>query len=584
MGFPDIKSEENAPLRITSEWEDGEIFRWYRDRAARSPDAIAIDTLQIRKETVVGLPCHRFVLLYMRDRSVHRLDRRPDQRAVEVLVNTAVPTKDELLHDLDQTALDHIHKTTKHEIGLFLEGQVDIEVVLSACNAISIDKSACKYTFFEHNCFFFSWTILMVASRSYLPYEVPAHDPISERAASCIPRLAEFIVDEIVEILLEFVIDALTVFRKKAGPSIHQGMHILARTGWALPIDVLRFSWKQMFKARLHFGLRKRLEAQISEMLKKTIVDLCRNALVHHNTPVLVDGHLWLNRLSVILVPAIRTEMIHREKGAIFSAISGGLGDIDPSEFAKGVVDPSLKFAFLGKRAAQFHAVWNASLNGALKAAKDVVDCTEWVDWWKRWHHDFEDLEKQPDKSPEEIARDVAEHGRKCVRKHYETVFDMTWNVARDGALESAKAIVKETQGSMKHKEARDRMWCEIWAIWDDLWAEVHPGAREKAVDAMDRIVQKMINTSVELITSELGDSKVHFVLARIPGNDLYDEIEESGNPHPSQDIQLAKENMNNETLQEFMKKKMRRGIISEDKFEVVIDTMSSVWAQVVKR
>ncbi|KAJ7705864.1 hypothetical protein B0H16DRAFT_1345967 [Mycena metata] len=123
------KQKENLlPLSFQDEKSQGSVFDWYRDLKEKSPNVIAIDTLEIRMDTSGAVP-HRFVMLYMRDHSVHRLDQRPNHHL----------DGDEILRNLDEGTVEEIRRKTKREIELALKGKVDLNVVLSVCVVISRD-------------------------------------------------------------------------------------------------------------------------------------------------------------------------------------------------------------------------------------------------------------------------------------------------------------------------------------------------------------------------------------------------------------------------------------------------------------
>ena len=109
--------------------------------------------------------------------------------------------KDECVYNLDQESVRQIEQTN-NEIELFLDGKVDLLIVLAACFAISKDRSAQKYSLFTNNCFFFSWMILMVVSRVYLLYNTPPPEQLLQCGDSHACNLTTVIVDEIVTLNL----------------------------------------------------------------------------------------------------------------------------------------------------------------------------------------------------------------------------------------------------------------------------------------------------------------------------------------------------------------------------------------------
>ncbi|KAJ7705866.1 hypothetical protein B0H16DRAFT_1747011 [Mycena metata] len=348
-----------------------------------------------------------------------------------------------------------------------------------------------------------------------LPYAVPLEgQTLEQRVEGSLPELSTFIVEEFLNMLLDAVIDAMTIFRKTAGPEIQRGIHILSRALWVLPVGVIRFGARQALRAPLHRRLGERLGKQVSEMLRSTTVSLCKNALIEHDTPRLVDRYLWLNQLHDIIVYAVRTEMIFSEQGGnIFNALTseGGLRDIDSLELATEVGDPTLKNSIFGRRNAQFHAVWNAVLHGALRAARDVMKNPEWNDWQHQYWESHIQRIQQQDASLDQISKDLADYGHGILDESNRRVMDFTWNAARDGALAAAKSVVAATEDKVKHHKTRDPMWRAVWETWNPLWAKTQPKIGEKMIQCINRIIQKMVDVRMKLVVAELGDSNGPF-------------------------------------------------------------------------
>lgn len=475
-------SHQAVPIEFP-EWGQGPVFDWYNK--LDSGDARKIKMLQIRIDTSGVVP-HRFIVVHMRNDTIHRLDRRPNVAAdqlgnLDLVMNTAVTTKDELTSSLDPKSFHELEKVAKCEIELTLDGKVDFLVILSACYGISRDKSAQKYTLFSHNCFFFSWTILMVVSRHYLPLRVPSSELLLKRVEEALPGLTAYIVEQIVAVLIDIVVDTVTIFRNKAGDTAREGMNIFDRAAWALPIEILQFSWRKLFSARLHFGLRRELKEHVLAQLKDIVVPFCKAALDNNQRPERLDAQLWLDNLHTLIEPILKKKMMLILWDTILDAISAGYGNIEDSDLANDLMNPSFKFALMGQNATQFYAVWGAALHGALPAARDAA------------------------------------YGKSAGGTlSNEEVFDLAWNAGRDAALISAQRVVENTCHLMKHQEAREKMYLEIWGVWDACWEEAHPKAQQNAIAGIDNIIRKLVDTGVQIVVDELGDSETHVVHTRV--------------------------------------------------------------------
>uniref|UniRef100_A0A0W0G7X4 Uncharacterized protein n=1 Tax=Moniliophthora roreri TaxID=221103 RepID=A0A0W0G7X4_MONRR len=552
-------------------WGVGPVFDWYRGLSARLGETL-LNRLQIRKDTRGVVP-HRFIVLYMQDGSVHRFDRRPDMTTDNttgldlLLKDRPVPSKDECIRNLTEDARMEVETETVQEIELKLDGKVDLEVILTACFAISKDPSAHRYTLYAYNCFFFSWTILMVTSRHCLPYEIPSPEVLLQRAqTSHLPQVTNFIIDEAAKLFLDLAGDTVTIFRNKSGQAMYQGFSPFTQVTWALPMNFLRFISQQIFRAKMHFGLRKQLERQIADVVEKKAVVLCRQALAQHNkVSLLLDKHLWLCELDKIVGPALRAEAAGILRRAIFDAICSGYEDVDPSMLVQEVMNPSLKFALLGKRVTQSYAVWNAALYGGLRAARQAVQQEE------------EEIrrEKEAEISPLATTSSMESDVLPALN---EKIFDLAWKSAGTGALQAAQAVVNDTRTHMKDMESRDRMWNEIWKVWSEAWAEAQEITQKKLVGAVDRMVRKVLEARMNVVIEELGDAsarslEVH-VRCRIHPH-------EKGKSESRQSHRDTK--MTNAALQDLMQAIMKKDTFNNEKLEYVRETMSRIWKKARK-
>jgi hypothetical protein len=480
------KTSKKKPelLEFPLGWGNGPVFDWYKNRVPNK----TIQLLQIRKDEGGAVP-HRFIMVHMSDDRIHRFDRRPEQAStdhtpdhtvVDLLVNHAVKSEDTYIPDVDSTLLSEIERFSHCEVALVLDGRVDLLAVIAACYAISEDDSTREYTFLRHNCFFFSWAILMVVSRHCLPYELPRRDPLMQRfISSSIDDLTSFIVEEAVALFLDLVIDTIIVFREKAGDSLNMGMSMMIRTSWALPIGLLRVFWRQLFTIRLHLGLRQALRGGVERQLTERVPPIYEAIVSTHGASDLLDSSLWIEEVKVTVEPFLRKEVAKILWDAILDAISSGLGDITPEKLAKELNNPKLKFSVLGKRSAQFYAVWNAALHGGMPAAKGAIEGNQ---------GNLSD----------------------------EAVFDKAWSAAKDASLHAAQTVVNNTRTQIRKPVPRDAMWASIWRIWDDSWEGARQIVQPKSLATVKTIVEKIISTALEMVVQEIKDSKDKTIQARV--------------------------------------------------------------------
>ncbi|KAK7058926.1 hypothetical protein VNI00_001550 [Paramarasmius palmivorus] len=546
------------------QWGTGPVFDWYKELSQHGLSR-SINRLEVRLDKSSLVP-HRFVVLYMMDNAVHRVDRRPQERSIDVLKNNAVPTKDEFEQGLDEGDVADIQKTTECEIELFLDGKVDLEVVLSACFSISKDGRANEYTFLEHNCFFFSWTILTVTSRYYLPYDRLESNTLVDRIKPRLPELTSFIVDEAANLLINIVVNTVIIFREKAGKAVLRGMSFTARILGRLPAGVLEFILRRMFEARLHLGLRNQLTKKVGEILTEKAVEITQGALQHHNVPQLLARRLWLNEIDNFIRSALQMEITGVLWSAIFDALCVGFGEVKTEDLIEAVKKRKSKI-FQGSRPVQFFAVWNAALNGGLRSAREKTREKETNIRQEREKEISSALEDDDD-NPDERLKRLAKSDEDARRDLNKAMFDLAWDAAGKGAKVEAQKLVEETKDTIgaKHQGERAKMWKIVWDVWDDTFHETQKRVRTMSIETLEKVMDKILTIGSDIVLKELSDVKAesHSLNARLLNRP-------------------EKERMNNKTIQELMQDTMRRNTFSSAILENINGTMSRIWVQVHK-
>jgi hypothetical protein len=394
------------------------------------------------------------------------------------LVNSAVPSRDTYEPDLDKTSQDKILQSCSCEIELFLDGRVDLLAVISACYAISKDDTTREYTFFLHNCWFFSWAVFMVVSRHCLPYEIPQLGTITDRFInSHIERLTSSVVDEVINLFLDLVTDTITIFREKAGTSLQAGMSMVERAAWHMPIS--QYWWRKLLATRISMGLRSQIEVGVRRQLQDRMTPVYQAIIATHATSNSIDSNLWIDEVKDTVEPPLRAEVAKVLWDGILDAFSLGFGNVEPEKIAEQLNGSRLRFWLLGRNTAQFCAVWDAALRGSIPAAKEVA------------------------------------HGHQG-KLSDEVIFDKTWFAIRDAALASAQAAVKSTSAQMNNPQ-RDLMWDSIWGIWNESWGAVHEVVRPKCIKALKTHVEELVTTGTRIMIDEIKERNSRGIQARIP-------------------------------------------------------------------
>ncbi|KAL0570772.1 hypothetical protein V5O48_011188 [Marasmius crinis-equi] len=567
---------ETSPLLFTESLAQCEVSRWYSGLCRNNPLSTQIDKLQVRRgSSYWNKVTHRFVALYMRDGSVHRLDRSahdPNNPGLLSGPSSArvgrVSTTDELTTYVNPNDLE---KGTYLEIEVALDGKVDLWVVLATCHAISKDTDAQKYDLWEHNCFFFSWTILMVASRYRLDIETPSEDSLMDRFANTnhISVLTKSIVGKGIGTFRDFALEAVSVFRQKVqnseeGEVIRKGMSYFARAVWALPEGVLEFFGRKVLDAGLPMGLQKTLEANAKRVLLDRAPKLYRQVLANVNPELELRKPLWVDDLQHVIRSEVQKEVIDLLWPAVLDGITEGFGlDARASELAKDVSASVAQswWRYAGRRTVQLWAVETAAMHGGLVSVQREVE--------ERAQQIRQDVKAGTDSTPMAAMAEL--------RKLNEKMFDLAWSSAREGALEFAKEAVKETAPSLrlKHREVRDVMWNKVWEVWDECWNNACPKAREKALDTLDAVVIEVLDASAMIVLEELrsGETQptvhVHTPKNLLKLQDLVLDVLQSG----------WKGRMTSLQLQKHMQRVMQKA-----KFGSPVDsqkTMARIWEQV---
>lgn len=526
MGFIVHKKSGKRPVTILlnfTSWGEGEVFEWLNslDQADR-----IISKLQIRKDTR-GLVPHRFVVLHMQSGSVHRFDRRPERRGREALEG---PTKDECSPNLDLEASQDIERNTINEIELLLgDLQAGLDVIVATCFEIANDPGSRQYSLRAHNCFFFSWTIFMVAARRSLPYRgPPSHTIVQRLFGKHIDAIWNFVTSEWINLIVYAVVNVLNVLGKERAKStesmtrdkIYQtrpiariSIFILVLLNRMQPAVVSLSFWKRVIgKSRLH-----RLQGpQVEETIRTRATEIFENVLTEtHN---ILDAELWLTDLDKIAKAAVKGEMMPRLFKALFETLSNDYEDPSPGTFAQYVASRNIKPGFRGFRGIklQLDSVLSSAVLGGLKAARMAIEVKEDNQVHQRESF-MAQLREQYNGSlagSEEAHKEVARYDTEMWEMHIHQMFDLGWKAARDGALESAKMVEEETRFLVRNSERVKSLWDGLWAVWETSFDKLQPTVSKRAMKRIDRVVDNILATYSTVLTDSIGSATVS---AKIP-------------------------------------------------------------------
>lgn len=482
-------------MEFSEIWGKGEIFDWCR----KNFTSRIVTRLEIRI-TRDAVP-HRFVMAHMEDGSIYRFDRRPRTPNLFIIASNPVPASpidnepttraaDEVCI-VNRTELLEIDLSTHWEINLVLPGNVDIYLIISACFAIAQDKKARNYALREYNCYFFSWTIVMLVTRHLLPFTVPSPAAVEHRFNTRVAEGSIVISDIIVKALLDIVLDVVAAFDSLTGKKLNKGLSKRELVVWGLPLPIFRALLRQCLKIRIHCGLKKKLDERVQHQLETRAPQVLRGVLGssgratpeiqegarevdHHEVADTVRNRLWLNELLTDLREPIHEEILQILWDSILDAIAEGYGDVKVDMVEEGVRKLSIwqrtKYHLFGKNVIQFSQIWSEALRAALPAARK------------------------------------AGHGQYRSDKTHEDMFDLAFNAGADEALKAANSVVQETGPALANRE-RDEMWEVVWGVWDEVWELSRTTTRTMVVNVVKSTLAEIVSWVTEDVVKELGDN-----------------------------------------------------------------------------
>lgn len=519
-------------MEFTKKWGEGEMFAWYGRRRQQSEGSVVIQHLQIRIDN--GTPPHRFVLAFMKDGNIFRFDRRPETSKVGALIGeTLGPAEyrkagDDYCRVLPEE-MPELEKVTHREIQLDPPEGTDLLLILSAAFAIANDKEACKYNLATYNCYFFSWTIIMIVARHAIPFTMPPSERVIEFLEPAVAKLSFSLTRKIVDALLSLVLDTITTFRRDIGRSLNKGLGKRELMVWGLPTSMVRFLMKGCIKMRLNFGMEKHLRDTVTRQLQKHMKPVL-DAVLTSQGPANdnVKTKLWVDQLKDAFGPPVRKQLLEIVWTALLEALKDGCGDLDSKEIfdhiAAGTNDPNgristlfrLKYRLLGPNVVQFARVWNEALHDALPAASNVL---------KQKNSAVPDSASTSDSPQDErelpATNTVSEPADSAVpnsgsssdnlaeeRKLHKEMFDGAFTAASKAALEAAQRVVNETEFTTTNSR-RAEMWDIVWTRWDSIWGTARDNAESMVVDLITDTMSEIVDLVAMKTVVAVGSDKV---------------------------------------------------------------------------
>ncbi|KAG8712792.1 hypothetical protein FRC11_014192 [Ceratobasidium sp. 423] len=467
-------------MEFSDKWGDGPVFDWYHSLKASSTTVIR---LEIRIDD--GKPPHRFVLAYLESGTICRFDRRPETAkpgtlVLETLGGLSTRKAADDFSEVNQNELEDLKNSTHCELDLTVPHSTDLLHVLSACFALSQDEEARDYALLKYNCYFFSWTLVMIVARHTLPFVVPSPEDVAERAAPALNNLTNSLTDKTVNVLLNLVLHTIAEFRARLGRSISGGLRKRGVIVWGLPMGVVRFVLRQALRYQLYFGLRDQLKQKTQEQLANSMKPMLQELLGQRDTAhtiIQVDKRLWIDELMEDFRPLVREQLLKILWDVIMNIISPETTATDPeASGATPAPEDRPKLSIRIKRRLigdfQFVKMWNDALKAGLPAAREAA---------------YGKADPSQFKSTQEMHSEI---------------FNIAFKAASVAALEAAQKAAADTKEKMNNPK-RDAMWKKFWEVWDDVW----DSSRRKGETMVIQVVEGAVEDIVQLVAQHLVEA-----------------------------------------------------------------------------
>ncbi|QRV94591.1 hypothetical protein RhiJN_22609 [Ceratobasidium sp. AG-Ba] len=508
-------------------WNAGEFFNWYQN-----PDTLKrIARIQIRKE---GSPVpHRFIIVCAisedgKKGAFYRFDRRPNIGPAYVVAKATQSEHCGLAKDDYEVVKDpSTFSSAICEVELIFQKRVDLSSIVKACFAISQDPDARNYSLQQYNCFFFSWTLLMVVSRKSLPYRVPEYVVVKPLCLKRIPALTERIVNRAANVLQDIILKMTAKFHASSTKKLVSGLGPLEKIAWGLPTSSLQAILEGLFRTHFHINLKGKLSTHIKEAISQRGEKTWNAVLSSRLSSEKLDTKLWLDDMRNIISEAMSEELYSGLWDGILSAISGGH---EEEELPPGDSDIKLPFPVVGKQAAQLSVIWKWVMPSMLLAAKNAAS-------------------GQASGTSEDNAK----------------MFDLAWSGGAKAALETAKSVVARTRSQFKDQDQHDRLWEAVWEMWDECERATKEIARKGALKVIDKVVQDIAGMAAQSFTLAMRSTELETVKAYVFKKNRLE-------PEPIELTSL--------TLDVHMQNVMRENVVGGQSLEDVKKKIGTIWEE----
>ncbi|KAF8715212.1 hypothetical protein RHS03_00080, partial [Rhizoctonia solani] len=472
--------KERKPMLFTERWGEGPVFEWYQELERQGPKSVLVTRLRVLNDG--GKVPHRFVVASLQSGEVYRFDRRPlTKKPVTLIAEALGPLSTRKAADqyelIEEEKVEDVIKSSICEIDLKMPENTSLLHIISACFSLSNDIKTVHYELFKYNCYFFSWTVVMIVARHTHELPLPSTVVLAKRFDSKLDYLVGYIMDRILRALLQFVTETVSSFRAETKRKLDIGMGKRELMVWRLPIGAVNWALGLFLRFRFQLGLEKTFKNKVKEMVKSHVGPMLVQIFESQSnaTRDQVKQRLWINDLSEEFRTIVERTVLKVLWSAILDTLAEGYNGINGEQLIAHFKNHPkfryrLKYRLSGKNVIQFTQIWNDALNAALLAARDR----------------FRVLENIPN-DPKEM---------------HEMVFNEVFDAGCLAARNAAEAVVNKTRGDINNP-MRDQMWEEVWKVWDTVWSSSREKCREVAVNVIEEGIKEITRVAALVIMEE---------------------------------------------------------------------------------
>jgi hypothetical protein len=462
-----------GPFRIQfgSDWRDNGIIDWYR---SLGPRHTKINTFQLRREKLNALK-HQYVVLILSGDSgdsILRLDRgvaETNPNPMDAVKSHGTEPID-TIEDVD--SLSNLDKSSYCLAELHCqENDVDLSDIIKICFGIHRDDKAGRYTLQRFNCYFFSWTMLVVIARHAKPWDM---DPFHSAWETLSQTLADALSTKFADTIIHMLVDG--------GVAITMGIYLKlkrrlsrvvvsrrARIAWVMPQWLIRLTLREMIRSswrpEMHTFLRFRLRSVLLSALQPTL----QSVLTDFRDSTLRTT-LWKDDVGNAIRDVARHAVIASLLNAGTTALSGiRLTMNEAAAFQSLAVTFGVDRDFLeARRGAALIAGFNAIMQATPLFAAH---------------------------GPDGFVTDDAE-------------WDEVWNSIRDTTREAVEGVMKNVE---------ERRWAGLWDTlmeeWVAGWEVIRPKMRETARKTVGEMTDLVSDALAYSVVETLPDTHLHIGL-----------------------------------------------------------------------